>query len=248
MKIVLLGDSITQGLGSKKINFTGELQALRCVDTIINMAMTGTTIEYAYEHLNEVINEKPDIVIILYGNVDAQIRPNRNGRIFKLLPPRFAHKDGSMLLPRPFYSKNWYKNKGQHIENIMRTVFREVIYVVDGKEQWLYLKKFGKLYTDVCTILKNNNIKVICCSTVYIDEELFCGSNEEYKKYNQCIYKISLNCEFSYLDLYNNLKKLVEEYGWYKIYNYDHFHPKGFGYKKMALWINEEIEKLRVKG
>ena len=105
MKIILLGDSITQGLGSKRVNFTEELSNLCYQDQIVNMALTGTTIKYASEHLDLFLEEKPDIAIILYGNVDAQLKPSRTGRIFKMLPPRFAHADGSMLLPRPFYSR-----------------------------------------------------------------------------------------------------------------------------------------------
>ena len=45
---VLLGDSITQGLGSKKINFTENLNSLLGDGFHVdNMALTGTTISYA---------------------------------------------------------------------------------------------------------------------------------------------------------------------------------------------------------
>ena len=79
-RIVLLGDSITQGLGSQKVNFTSELEALRQDDEIINMALTGTTIKYACDNVKDILAAKPDMVIILYGNVDAQIRPSRSGK------------------------------------------------------------------------------------------------------------------------------------------------------------------------
>ena len=46
--VYLLGDSITQGLGSKKVNFTGELADLLGEGyEIVNLAYTGTTIDYA---------------------------------------------------------------------------------------------------------------------------------------------------------------------------------------------------------
>ena len=76
MKIILLGDSITQGLGSKKVNFTRELARLMGSGTeIINFALTGTTINYGLELLPQIESEQSDVVVILYGNVDAQIRP-----------------------------------------------------------------------------------------------------------------------------------------------------------------------------
>ena len=46
--VYLLGDSITQGLGSKKINFTAELACLLGKDyEIVNLAYTGTTIDFS---------------------------------------------------------------------------------------------------------------------------------------------------------------------------------------------------------
>ena len=52
--VYLLGDSITQGLGSKKVNFTGELARLLGDGyEIVNLAYTGTTIDYALGLLDE---------------------------------------------------------------------------------------------------------------------------------------------------------------------------------------------------
>lgn len=51
--IYLLGDSITQGLGSKKLNFTGVLAKLLGKNyRIVNLAYTGTTISYALKLLD----------------------------------------------------------------------------------------------------------------------------------------------------------------------------------------------------
>ena len=52
--VYLLGDSITQGLGSKKVNFTGKLADLLGEGyEIVNLAYTGTTIDYALSLLDE---------------------------------------------------------------------------------------------------------------------------------------------------------------------------------------------------
>lgn len=245
MRIILLGDSITQGLGSKKVNFTEELSKLCCHDQIINMALTGTTIKYAAEHLNEYLEQRPDAVIILYGNVDAQLKPSRTGRVFKMLPPRFAHADGSMLLPRPFYSHIWYKNWGQHIENGMRTIFRKLIYHVDGTEQWISIKQFIEKYRLVCETFRNCGIEVICCSTVAIDDKLFPGSDLEYQKYNAKIRCLAEELGCIYLDVYTKFNSLIACNGWKQLFNNDHFHPNGEGYQFMAQWIYEGIRQLR---
>lgn len=232
-EIILLGDSITQGLGSKKINFTERLTSLLGNGFHVdNMALTGTTINYAHEKLPEIIDMKPDFVIIIYGNVDAQIRPNRNGRIFRHLPKRFQ-KSG-MLMPRPFYSHVWYKKLGQKLENSLRFFSSWLIYKIDGSEQWVRVETFEKKYKDVVEELIANGIKVITCSTVFIDEQKFAGSNEQYMKFNQVIRNISIINDVEYIDLYTILRKAVNNYGWDEIFCADHFHPKAHGYEIMA--------------
>lgn len=179
-KVVLLGDSITQGLGSKKINFTQELQEQLGNGYLIdNMAFTGTTIHYAEKILPEVMEKHPEYVVIVYGNVDAQIRPCRTGHIFSHLPKRF--QGSGMLMPRPFYSHTWYKRIGQKIENMLRKICSKLIYAVDGTEQWVPLGEFQEAYQNLVKELKKCKIKPIVCSTVYIDETIFPGSLTQYK-------------------------------------------------------------------
>ena len=62
-KVILLGDSITQGLGSKKINFTEELQKrLGESFQVENMALTGTTIHYVEEILPIIIEKNHNML------------------------------------------------------------------------------------------------------------------------------------------------------------------------------------------
>lgn len=92
-KIYLLGDSITQGLGSKKVNFSGELSRLLGESyEVVNLAYTGTMIDYALGLLDEgkvASGVTGGICVILYGNVDAQIRPSRTGHVFPRIPRRY---------------------------------------------------------------------------------------------------------------------------------------------------------------
>lgn len=244
MKIVLVGDSITQGLGSKKINFVNELEKYRPEDQFINLAQSGTTIRYLKQHLEDVQKEMPEVVVIVYGNVDAQVRASTTGRLYPLIPRRFHGVSGNMLLPRPFYSHALMKNSLQHLENIMRTIFRQLIWWVDGTEQWVSIQEFSNIYREVCKVLKKQGIEVICCSTVYIDKELFPHSPEQYRLYNKEVEKAAKDYQFLYIDLYQNFKEVVQKSGWKKYYNHDHFHPNGNGYQLMAQWLNEAIQEI----
>lgn len=238
MRVILLGDSITQGLGSKKINFVEELKNLLSEnDSVYNLAMTGTVIDYTFSLFDQIEKISPDYVVIIYGNVDAMLKPNRKGKIFKKLPKRFKINNGSMLLPRPFYSRRWYKRLGQLFENFLRSIFRKIIFRVDGTEQWMPLEQFVENYSELCSKLKALHIKPVLCSTVYIDDKLFPGSVDEYQKYNEWLRKYSSQNDYVFVDLFNELKRHVLQDSWSKYYNYDHFHPNGNGYQIMARLI-----------
>lgn len=249
MRIVLLGDSITQGLGSKKINFLAELEKiLPSEDCVYNMAMTGTVISYVEEIFSDIVNKHPDCAVILYGNVDAMLKPNRDGKIFRRLPRRFKRNNGAMLMPRPFYSHKLYKRIGQRGENLFRTVFRNLILAVDGTEQWMPLEQFKSCYESICVKLAAQNVTPVVCSTVYIDNRLFKGSDEQFRKYNTWLNEFANSCDYAYIDFYSVFKKLVGQNGWDAYYNADHFHPNGNGYLVMARKIADTIRNRGLGG
>lgn len=241
--VYLFGDSITQGLGSKKVNFSGELgELLGSSYRIVNLAQTGTTIEYGLEALRENVPENvagDSIALILYGNVDAQIRPNRNGRVFPHIPKRY--QQNGMLMPRPFYSQSLAKRIWQHVDNYLRSMFAQLIRVVDGCEQWVPHDLFKARYTELLEALDQRGIRAIPCSCVYIDDALFPGCRMEYERFNQVIYELAREFNLRYVDLFNLLKESVERLGWDGCYNRDHFHPNGAGYEIMARALEGEI-------
>lgn len=236
IKVLLFGDSITQGLGSKRINFTNELaDALGPRYQVINLAKTGTTIFYPHQILDQIVElggGENFICVILYGNVDAQIRPNRHGRIFPHIPERYQLN--GMLMPRPFYSHSPLKAVGQHLDNLIRSVLSNLIRSIDGVEQWVSLDDFAEKYRLLLTRLNNMGARVCVCSCVYIDDELFPGCQEQYLAFNEVIKSEALSYKLPYVDLYGLLAGFVSDNGWDSCYNEDHFHPNGNGYKVIA--------------
>ena len=241
--VYLFGDSITQGLGSKKVNFSKELgELLGSSYRIVNLAQTGTTIEYGLEALREHVPDNitgDSIALILYGNVDAQIRPNRKGRVFPYIPKRYQLN--GMLMPRPFYSKSIRKRIWQHIDNCLRSMFARLIRLVDGCEQWVPRDLFIDCYAELLAALDQRGIQAILCSCVYIDDALFPGSLIEYERFNQAIYELACDFDLQYVDLFNLLRESVDKLGWDGCYNKDHFHPNGPGYEIMARALEGEI-------
>lgn len=242
-KVYLLGDSITQGLGSKKVNFTNELSRLLGDGfEIVNLAYTGTTIDYALGLLNQGKVEPGDgsMCVILYGNVDAQIRPSRTGKVFPKIPKRF--QGGGMLMPRPFYSRKLSKHAGQLVDNVARKILSALIKVVDGTEQWVSIESFNEQYGLLLDNLREMGVKAVACSCVYIDEKLFPGTQAEYMLFNESIYANADRRGVPYLDLWTMFESEVELYGWAHAYNKDHFHPNGFGYGLMAERIARALD------
>lgn len=235
--VYLLGDSITEGLGSKKVNFTDELSYLLGQDCkVVNLACTGTTIDYAHRllrgNLLDCRGNDETFCVILYGNVDAQIRPNREGKAFQHIPKRY--RGGGMLMPRPFYSHDLRKSVGQHMDNIVRRLLTRFIKLVDGEEQWVHIAAFTSYYAELVESLLRQGICPILCSCIYIDEKLFPKSPRQYELYNEQIRIIAHNRRRPYIDLYASLSERVSLDGWDAIYNKDHFHPNGEGYRLIA--------------
>ena len=241
--VYLLGDSITQGLGSKKVNFTGELSRLLGESyEVVNLAYTGTMIDYALQLLEDDIvrfKREGDVCVVLYGNVDAQIRPSRTGHMFSHIPKRF--QGGGMLMPRPFYSRTLAKRTGQHVDNLCRKVLSGVIKLVDGTEQWMPLESFSTQYEELLDRLLDLGFKVIPCSCIYINEKLFPGTPEQYELYNQRINSLASERSLDSIDFYGLFKSRVEASGWDSCYNKDCFHPNGEGYRLMAERIAGQI-------
>lgn len=244
--VYLLGDSITQGLGSRKVNFAGELgQLLGDCYEVVNLAFTGTTVDYALKLLDEgkIVTgggALRTVCVILYGNVDAQIRPSRQGRVFPLIPKRYW--GSGMLMPRPFYSRSPLKRLGQRVDNLQRRIWSNLIRAVDGTEQWVGVEDFSRMYGELLGRLSAIGVGAVACSCVFIDERLFPGCPGQYEIYDERIRQMAADRGLPYVDLYALFKEGVAARGWDALYNKDHFHPNGGGYEVMASAIADAVK------
>ena len=243
--IVILGDSISAGIGKKMINYEMLLKEKIDKYRYINLAHTGTTIKYANDIYEKIKIEKPKYAIIFYGNVDAQIRANIFGgktNIIKYIPKRYQHN--GMLDPRPFYSKKWYKYIFHKIDNSFRKFYKNLVIKYEGTTQWVKIDEFEREYLILIDNLKRDGIIPIIISTVYLDDKYFLNTNEEYKKYNNILYKLAKDNKYTYIDIFNSLRTHVEKYGYKKLYSHDHFHPNIEGYKYISDIISKQLKNI----
>ena len=193
MKIAIFGDSISDGIGSKHINYENDLFALIPGLSILNYSKSGETILYANSIKEEVAQHNPDIAIIFCGSVDGLIRANLEGTskfIKRIIPKR--NKEPGMLEQRPFYSKNFFKRQINHIDNICRKVLKKIVIASGGTTQRVPIDLFERNYDDLIKYLTQKNINCILISSMFVDDKFFLKSNFELMKYNKIIENCSL--------------------------------------------------------
>lgn len=231
IRIAVLGDSISEGIGSRKVNYLLFLSDLlqangyRC--SIDNYAHTGTTIRYI-EQLDSNLVCGYDVIIIGYGCVDGMLRPDTSHKpnYYKYIPSRY--KKNGMLNPRPYYSSHHYKSIIQHIDSMIRWRLNRILLSLQGSCTWVDYDEFMKVYSTVLTEYSKKSL-VCCLSTVKVSDKFFPGTNRSYKIINQIIMDLSLNftTNVKYIDLYNELDSK-------EFFYEDEFHPNEKGYRRIA--------------
>lgn len=232
MKIAIYGDSISEGIGRKKVNYSEFIKdgLLENYQNIIidNFAHTGTTIKY----LDELLctnSDVYDVVIIGYGNVDAMLRPDikHKPNYYSLLPSRY--KQNGMLNPRPYYSSRCGKKFIQHIDSIVRTNLNKMLLLCQGADTWVSVEEFEKIYRKCVTKIRHweGGRRIILLSTVRVGDKYFPGTNRSYEKFNSVIKKIAEQESCIYINLYDELNDPC-------LFYEDLFHPNIMGYKEIA--------------
>lgn len=241
MRIAILGDSISQGIGKKRYNYVDSLkEALKKggVDANIeNFALTGTMVSYALDIIAEIERFKPNCVLIFYGNVEAIVRPDLRKKSFitKLMPKRY--RKIFMLDPRPFYSKSRIKRLGQHLDNTYRFVMRRLASKVNGTYRLMNIEEFKDYYMLLLDEMKRIGAYALCCSNVNIDEELFSGTSASLQEFCNVIQEVAAEKKVGYIPL-NEWQK---NYSWEDIYSHDHYHPNQKGYELMGDYFSKFI-------
>lgn len=242
LRIAVLGDSISEGLGSKKYNYCQELKenvekgiGIDCI--IKNFAHTGKTILYANEIRDSVANFQPDVIISFFGSVDGMVRPKKKKPYWSLLPNRY--KNNGMLDPRPFYSHRFTRFIIERIDSFIRFRLKLILLKLCGTYSWVDINVFGKEYRSFLEYFRNGP-KMLLVSTVHVDDYYFPGSNVNLNLYNDCIKEIAEEYHCNFIDL----RPLQRKFEWEEIYNSDHFHPNQNGYTWYARIFGDEIIRI----
>lgn len=244
IRIGVFGDSISEGIGSKRLNYCKPLEekmrAFGVQAEIINFSCTGTTIRYIETIKDKFVKDKFDYIVIAYGNVDAMLRPDTNSRInfYSHIPKRY--KKTGMLNPRPYFSDKWYKSVMQHADSWLRCSLNRVLLRLQGGAAWVKPDESETVYQDALALFQSCSKHIIMLTTVRVSDKLFPGTNDMYRQYNKIIERLAdaHGCEF--VDLYSCLS----DDSWY--YE-DIFHPNEAGYFFIADLIFRHIISTQIR-
>lgn len=249
MRIAVFGDSISQGIGSKKYNYCSRLKQniemkTNMICDIKNFALTGTTIYYANQIVDQVLEYRPNVVLSFYGNVDAMIRPKVTGKpnVYALIPKRY--KKNGMLDPRPFFSSNKRRRFIEHIDSFIRYNLKKILICLQGTYCWVEIEDFISEYQRFLNKMKDNNCIVFVISTVVVDDFYFPGTPENYKRFNHKLMELCDNNNTHFIDIYS----ILNRFKWDDVYCTDHFHLNSNGYDLLAeifadVILNQAVSK-----
>lgn len=238
LKIAIIGDSISEGIGSKKINYCKILESQFKDFQFKNFSLTGTTIKYALQQKDNILHYNPEVLIVCYGQVEALTRPKDNTIAYRLAPSRY--KRLGMMDPRALYTSKSLKKLVQKFDSNIRYNFKKLLIRNLGYVQWVGIEEFEELYMKFIESVSKNIKYVILLSTVNINDHYFPYCTNEFQKYNKVIEKIALEKNLSYINIYNQLS----HYEFDEVFLHDHFHPNSQGYEVISRSIAEKINKL----
>ena len=241
LKIVVLGDSIADGLGVRGRSYADLLNAWCLQDgramTVQNMSATGQTGSDGLLRLPEVHACNPDWLILAFGNFDAVIRPVQ--RAMHWVPPRWRTK--GWLDPRPYFSKRLLKGVYQRIESAIRWRYRVALLRAFGGEPATPPATFQFAIDEIVRrTLDETAAKLMLVTPAGIDDRLYPGTNMSMERMT-CMLHSSLNQRIACkrLAICRTAPLLSRPSDFFA----DGFHPNQQGHSKIAKAIVQVLEE-----
>jgi lysophospholipase L1-like esterase len=245
MQIVIIGDSIAQGLGVEGKSY-GELirdwlsNRTSCEVTLFNFAGSAMQLSESKMRLPDIVEASPTFVIVAHGITEAIVRPTE--KALRALPKRWRR--AGWLDPRPYYSRRWWKCIGQKAESAVRWRVKVLLMRLFGGVTWGDVERFeADLLDFVQNVLANTKAYVILLTHCGIDERYFPGSLESLEAYRRAVERVrhALDPRRVYVCDVTQVCTRWDDYF------DDHFHPNASGHEKIAKELAAIIEPLNLR-
>ncbi len=254
---MFLGDSLTEGVGSKRISHVAELakqlhaHEIRSRDRnalkgevkskiaglrLWNLACEGKTIESDFEWLPLISTLRPELVVIFRGSLESIIRPAMvSDAGWPWWVPR-AWRNYSAMDPRCYFSNTWWRKAKQTSVDGLKQRMRLMLLQGRPGKPLIDLETLASCQTKLIKQLKSLATRVVVLGLLPVDEDRFPGSAEHFKSVNKRLQQIAEAEGVEFVDWASQLNGGA-------LFYRDGFHPNEAGAVALATILRERLCK-----
>jgi len=256
---VFLGDSLTEGVGSKRISHVSELAKrlgasefrLRPIARngqvdfnvaglmnaaasdlwLWNLACEGKTIESDFEWLPLIGTLRPELVVVFRGGLESIIRPAmlRNDE-WPWWVPR-SWRNYSAMDPRCYFSETWWRRAKQTSIDALKQKARVKLLRQQPGLPLMELEKFVEYQSELLQKLRAVNARVLVLGLLPVSETCFPNSPAYFESVNDKLKDIANTAGAEFLDW----SSLLPAKGTHaELFYRDSFHPNEAGARALA--------------
>ena len=254
---MFLGDSLTEGVGSKRISHVAELakqlgaSEIRLRDRhelegeiksniaglrFWNFAREGKTIESDFEWLPLIGTLQPELVVIFRGSLESIIRPAMvSDAGWPWWVPR-SWRNYSAMDPRCYFSTTWWRKAKQISVDALKQRVRLRLLQTRAGTSLMDLETLAAYQTKLIKQLRSLATRVLVLGLLPVDENRFPGSAQHFKSVNARLKQIAETEGVEFLDWASQLNGD-------SLFYRDGFHPNQAGAVALANILRERLCK-----
>lgn len=256
---MFLGDSLTEGVGSKRISHVSELAKrlsasefrLRPIDAIDgnvefnvagmmqqqsssdlwlwNLACEGKTIESDFEWLPLLGALKPELVVVFRGSLESILRP---AMVFDGAWPWWVPRSWrsySAMDPRCYFSTTWWRKAKQRSVDALKQKARLRLLKQQPGKPLIDLEKFVQCQTELLQQLRGLGARVLVLGLLPVDDACFPHSSAYFESVNAKLKDVANAAGVEFCDWASLLPAAHAE-----LFYRDSFHPNEAGARALA--------------
>ena len=257
---VFLGDSLTEGVGSKRISHVAELAKqlgasefrLRPIDSsngqvkfnvagfmnaaasglwLWNLACEGKTIESDFEWLPLISALGPELVVVFRGSLESIIRPAMlRNDAWPWWVPR-AWRNYSAMDPRCYFSAAWWRKAKQTSVDVIKQKARLKLLSQQPGKPLMELEEFAQNQSELLQKLRALGARVLVLGLLPVDEAGFPNSPAYFKSVNRRLKEIANAAGVEFLD-WGSLLPAKGTHA--ELFYRDSFHPNEAGARALS--------------
>lgn len=257
---MFLGDSLTEGVGSKRISHVAELAKqlgasefrLRPIDArnghvefnvaglmqrqsselwLWNLACEGKTIESDFEWLPLISALRPELVVVFRGSLESIIRPAMvRDAAWPWWVPR-VWRNYSAMDPRCYFSTTWWRKAKQTSVDALKQKARLKLLRLQPGKPLMDLEKFAQYQRELLQQLRAVGARVLVLGLLPVDDTCFPDSPAHFAAVNEKLKEVANAAGAEFFDW----ASLLPAKGTHaELFYRDSFHPNEAGARALA--------------